>query len=87
MQRTDLLRGVIDALDQAAGIDPLLARVPALDTRRIEQILPHVAAFQESPQTLLEEAKILGQADRTDDQLSGIFDWRNRPAPSGRNPT
>ena len=49
VQRTDLLGGEIDAFHQTAGIDPLLASVPALNARRIEQILPHIAAFQRVP--------------------------------------
>src|SRR5262245_13614341 len=42
----ELLGAEVDALDQASGIDPFLACVPAFDTRRVQEILPHVAALQ-----------------------------------------
>jgi hypothetical protein len=47
------LRGTeIHAFDQAAGIDPFLAHVPALDTRRVQEVLPHVTAFEEMSPSL-----------------------------------
>ena len=71
----NLLRSEVDAFHQAAGIDPLLARVPALDARRIQQILSHVAALQgDLPQALLGEGKILRQPHRADDVLRGTLD-------------
>ena len=42
----DVVSGEVNAFDQRAAVDPLLASVPALNRRRVEQILPHVANGQ-----------------------------------------
>src|SRR6266511_586876 len=38
----ELLGTEVHPFDQAAGINPFLTRVLALDTRRLPQVLPHV---------------------------------------------
>jgi hypothetical protein len=43
-----LVSGEVDALDQGAAVDPLLASMPALDGGRVRQVLPHIAHFRDN---------------------------------------
>src|SRR5215467_16012324 len=39
---TDAVGDEVNALDQGATVDPLLARMPAFDRRRVQDLLPHM---------------------------------------------
>ena len=66
----DLLGDEVDARHQRAAVDPLLAGVPALDRRRVEQVLAHVGRLHRQLAIAgLRQLVAADQAQRADDDL------------------
>ena len=66
----DLLGDEVDARHQRAAVDPLLAGVPALDRRRVEQVLAHIGRLhRQLAIARLRQLVAADQAQRADHDL------------------
>src|SRR5712691_11044523 len=65
----------VNALYQGATIDPLLARMPAFDRRRVQELLPHMFHLVEYGfKARLGSSPIADQAQRADHRLHRALD-------------
>src|SRR5256884_9755140 len=72
---THAVGGEFNALYQGATIDPLLARMPAFDRRRVQELLPHMFHLVEYGfKARLGSGPIADQAHRTDHRLHRTLD-------------
>src|SRR5713101_1647436 len=65
----------VNALYQGSTIDPLLARMPAFDRRRVQELLPHMFHLVEDGfKARLGRCPIADQAQRADHRLHRALD-------------
>src|SRR5437016_14429645 len=72
---THAVGGEVNALYQGATIDPLLARMPAFDRRRVQELLPHMFHLVEYGfKARLGSGPIADQTQRADHRLYRALD-------------
>src|SRR6266571_3376552 len=72
---THAVSSEVNALYQGAAIDPLLARMPAFDRRRVQEFLPHMFHLVEYGfKARLGSGPIADQAQRADHRLHRALD-------------